>query len=102
MPLPSATSQRIDRQRTSTAEDQHYQASDVEQVDFVTRRSQFRPLRGEADCVYRAKAIFDVYGKHRAEHRKDEWNTYDGDKCPRQKSQTAKNLQQGHQPRVSQ
>src|SRR5262249_18219369 len=92
MPLPSATAQGIDRQRTRTAKDQRHQAGDVEQVDFVTRRAKLGSLRGEADCLDRTKAVLDVDGKHRPQHRKDQWNTYDGDTCPHEQSQAARNL----------
>jgi len=36
----------------------------------------------EADCVYGVKAVLDVYGKYCSQRRKDQWNTYNGHKCP--------------------
>src|SRR5262249_29652151 len=82
MPLPPATSQGIDRYRARTAKDQRHQAGDVKQVDFITRRAKLGSLRSQADCVDSTEAVLDVHGEQRAQHRKDQWNTYDGDKCP--------------------
>src|SRR5215831_19609802 len=100
IPLPPTTSQGIDRYRTRTAKHEGHQARDVEQVDFIPRRAKLRSLRSQADRVDSTKAVLDVYGEHRAQHRKDQRNTYDRDKRPHEKRQAAKHLEQGHQPGV--
>src|SRR5262249_52780386 len=90
------------RQRTRPGKNQRHQASDVEEVDFVPRRAELGPRWCQTDRVDGTESVLDVNDEHGTQHRDDQWNAYDGDKCPYQDRQAAKNLQQRHEPGVSQ